>query len=534
MCFALAVQSITAQDTPNSYTVLAQHPQNGVPEFVRINTYLGTHEFVDWFKTNFSLHSSSQLVVADSNRDAGGNLHIKYKQYYNNILVHNSSVHLHCKGSQPHSFYAVYYPHLWADTTGLMSETLALELALQQFPQHSIFSWQKRPPSDSILTNEYLNYPTTLPPQCQKLIVADQRSALRPSLVYQFKVLAIAPLNYKEFLINAQNGRIIHTEELIQEVDKNGTAYTKYYGHQAIVCDSLAPNLYKLKETRRGLDSICVLNQKATDDENFYDEDTIWNNFNAKKDEVAGDVMWGIEKTYDYFKEKYGRNSFDNKGHCITGYVHGSFNNAYWLNGGVGIAVFGDGDNKEYNPWTSVDIVAHEITHGITSATAQLIYNHESGALSESFSDIFAKCVEKYAFPDSFSWSIGKAYLLNGTAPIRMMNSPNEVLHPKFYKGKYFDLTNPDDHYGIHTNSGVQNYWFYLLSEGGTGLRESDARSYFVHKIGMDTAAMIAFSTLTHYLTEYSGFSDAARYSIAASELMFGEDSWIVHQVKSA
>src|SRR5690606_29960198 len=137
----------------------------------------------------------------------------------------------------------------------------------------------------------------------------------------------------------------------------------------------------------------------------FRDSNNYWNNFNVNEDEVATDCHWGAETTYDYYKLKFNRNSFNNNNARIVSYVHYSnnYDNAFW--DGVRMTY---GDGNTYNPLTSIDVCGHEITHAVTTNSANLIYRNESGQLNESFSDIFGNAIERYGKPNGYSWKIGE------------------------------------------------------------------------------------------------------------------------------
>jgi Zn-dependent metalloprotease len=263
----------------------------------------------------------------------------------------------------------------------------------------------------------------------------------------------------------------------------------------------------------------------------FHNNSRTWNNVNAQQDEVATDIHWSIEATYDFYLNKMGRNSVDNKGRMLVGMGHfgKKFNNAFW-NGSF--AAFGDGDSVHMYPLASLDICAHEISHGVTQETAGLLYDNEPGALNESYSDILGKCVEHYSLPATFSWQIG-AQILCGKKPMRDMQDPQAALQPKFYGGAFY-YKGKDDNGGVHINGGVQNYWFYLLCEGGSGFRESDAALFTVKPIGWDKAAMLVYNTLTNYMTVSSGYADAAYYSMTAAKALFGAGSEEARQVQMA
>lgn len=490
-----------------------------------------------WIVQNLQANGEFRLEMVDSNTDIAGNKHFRYRQYYHGMPVEGSMVHLHCKGRDPQSINGTFFPSLSLDSIDLLSEEEALQVAQKSFPAKSNFSWES---AAKPFLREYgflESDDVYAEPKPSFCIVPEIEAGktIEFRLTYVFPICAINPFEYKQVFVDAGSGSVLQTKSLLFEKDKKGVAHTKYSGVREIICDSILASQYKLIERTRGLDSIFVLSILEPAPYWLYDDDNVWNNVNALKDEVATDLHWGLEMTYDYFRTKFSRNSYDGKGHSLSGMIHAGRkeNLAYW-NAAYGRVVVGDGDDIMADAWTSIDIVGHEFTHGLIQSTADLYYEKESGALNESFSDIFGKCVEYYALRDSFTWDLAGAIMLNGHQSIRSFNDPNSRSHPKYYRGRYYDDTTNTDAYGVHTNSSVQNYWFYLLCEGGVGLREMDSKAFYVRPIGMDTAAMIAYYTLVNYLTPKSQFIDAATYSIAAAKLLFGDSSHVVQEVVSA
>jgi len=200
--------------------------------------------------------------------------------------------------------------------------------------------------------------------------------------------------------------------------------------------------------------------------------------------------------TYDFYKNVLGRNSIDGHGTRLVATVHFSkkFNNAFW-NGKQ--MVFGDGDNIIFRDFTrSLDVVGHELTHGVTEFTSGLEYHNQSGALNESFSDVFGSLVKQYARKETASqadWLIGAEIMapgINGVA-LRSMKDPGTAYNDPHLGGKdpqpkhmkdYIELPDNDDgdFGGVHINSGIPNYVFYLVARtlGGYAWEQAGAIWY--------------------------------------------------------
>jgi PKD repeat protein len=323
--------------------------------------------------------------------------------------------------------------------------------------------------------------------------------------------------------VDAQTGEILFDLPLIHFADEIGTAHTQYCGIKEINTFSNSSTDYILKDNTRG-NGLRTLNCHMTTNYNnaweFTDTDNIWNNVNPQLDEYATDAHYATMSTYDYYWDKFNRNSIDGNGFALWSYVH--FNlvqagypdnvNAFW-NGQC--MTYGDGKiSQGITPLTTLDICGHEVTHGLTNFTANLVYAYEPGALNEAFSDIFGTAIEFYAVPEYANWTIGEKI---GHA-FRSMSNPKQYQCPNTYKGQFW-VSGGSDNGGVHTNSGVLNYWFYLLSEGGSGTNDN-GNAYQVQGIGIEKAEQIAFKLLTEYLTPNSQYIDAFYYAvIAAAEL---------------
>ncbi|MEA2571026.1 MAG: bacillolysin [Acidobacteriota bacterium] len=224
---------------------------------------------------------------------------------------------------------------------------------------------------------------------------------------------------------------------------------------------------------------------------------------------------------YDYFSGRQGRDSWDGSGGQLISTVHysSSYNNAFW-NGSQ--LVFGDGDGTQFIGFArGLDVVAHELTHGVTQQSAGLIYANESGALNEAMSDIFGAATEANVRGlSSDTWKVGEDIKTPGTSgdALRYMNNPTQDgSSTDYYPERY---TGSADNGGVHSNSGIGNLAFYLLSQGGSHPRSKTTVS--VSGIGMTSAEDIFYRALTAYMGASTGFQDARDNTIQAASDLFG------------
>ncbi|MGN0239108.1 MAG: M4 family metallopeptidase [Paludibacteraceae bacterium] len=253
----------------------------------------------------------------------------------------------------------------------------------------------------------------------------------------------------------------------------------------------------------------------------------------SERPNPALDVHWGMEKVYDFYVEKFNQHGFDGNNSPVLNLVNppaSIVNNGFPYNacalGGSGIFMYGYGGSAQgLSYFVSIDIMGHEFTHAVTAANANqnLPVNGEGGALNESFGDILGNAIEKYV-KNTCDWLVGAEVTNNGRG-FRSIKNPSHsnFHHPQTYLTSPYwqnisgNPTPNNDMDGVHINCGVQNYWFYLLSQGGSGINDN-GDSYNIAGIGMDKALQIAYRNLLYYITSESGFLESRKGSIAAAQ----------------
>ncbi len=467
-------------------------------------------------------------------QDALGMKHYRFQQYHDGIKVAGAQLLVHTRGGAP-----TMLNGRWAKGLGhqpvsaVLTEAQAVRAALRAVPAQR-YSWESWG-AERMLKRITGNPDTSFYPQ-PELVWAWHglsKGLSSPRLAYRMTVQAQQPQMREGVYLDAYSGGLLLQLNLLHTQNTPAQAETKYSGQRAIVTDSVGTDSFRLVETTRGggIETYNLRKREDVEDAvDFWDEDNYWDNFNANQDEVATDAHWGAEMTFDYFAEKHNYIGVDGDSMPLISYVHFGNNvvNAFW-NGSW--STFGDGNNSTFSSLATMDVVAHEFVHGITQNTAGLIYQDESGALNESFSDIFGAVVEFYATPELADWTIAEDADLQSDG-FRNMADPGQDGHPDTYLGsRWFDGSG--DNGGVHTNSGVQNHWFYLLTEGGAGTNDN-MDTFSVDGLGLDTAAAIAFRNLQFYLTELSGYHDARIGSILAAEDLYGPCSFEVAQATAA
>ena len=228
-------------------------------------------------------------------------------------------------------------------------------------------------------------------------------------------------------------------------------------------------------------------------------------------------ALYTSGKVYDYFKTVHNRNAIDNQGGTMNVVVNfkANYDNAFW-NGQY--MVFGNGDGTTFSDLTgAADVTAHEMAHGITEWSANLLYENQSGALNESFSDVFGTLFEFWLEGAGGDWLMGEDVFTPGTAgdALRSMSDPGGAAVPAGSRqpstmSQYVNLPNTEagDFGGVHTNSGIPNKAFYLFATAAGMTKEDAGRVYY--------------RALTTYMTKNSQFVDCRLAVIKAAEDLFG------------
>lgn len=295
-------------------------------------------------------------------------------------------------------------------------------------------------------------------------------------------------------------------------------------------------HLHITKEIERGKPAVFKLYDESHENlEGIYTMDyntgeIISNPSSSFKDHYqkpAVDAHYNSEKVYDYYLEEHGRNSLDGNGMAILSYVHvgTNYNNAFW-NGQF--MAYGDGDGEFMVPLSAgLDVAAHEMTHGVITHTANLQYRFQSGALNESFADVFGALI------DEDDWEMGEdimapAAKAEGRNALRSLSNPDQYpvsaerapygdgYYPK-HMDEYYDMPARVDNGGVHVNSSITNHAAYLIGE----------------QIGKEKLGKIYYRALTIYLTPTSDFSDARNAIAQSAADLYGEGSPEVAAVES-
>ncbi len=443
---------------------------------------------------------TEEFVIHNTTQDELGMTHVRLSQHYRGIPVFGSEivVHFNSEGSA-RSINGRYFPTTEIEVTPSLSSQQAVEIATAKLSATPI-----------------LRLPVTT-----ALNIYGKGRELH--LVWKVVIPARHPWGNWTYFIDAHSGEV---RNFFNDMKTDGPAVSSGPGLDGTIMPVYSyfedPNYWMIDTSlpmysgayERDNTAGAIIGYDAfsipTDDPGWDialirdpNNDNLWDDYPGLRSAVQAQNFF--RETLKFFLSEYGRNSWDNQGSSIHFIVHlgEDFNNAFWA--GNGVMAFGDGDGLIFSDFTgSLDVIAHEFTHGVTDASARLVYQNQSGALSESISDIFGVLV------DDDDWLIGED-IYTPTVPgdaIRSMEDPTLFGDPA-HLDDYRFLDPNIDNGGVHTNSGIINKAFYHLAT----------------VIGREKAGQIFYRSLTFYMTPLTQFVDARLFCLAAAEDLYGTNS---------
>jgi bacillolysin len=508
------------------------------------------------------LTSDDELRLEQNGKDNLGFEHQYFSQYYKGIRVEYSGYAVHGRNNNIETINGNFHKIVNINLVPSISEKDAMAVALI-FINAQSYKWQ-------IIEEENWNkkyYNKSYFPAGSMIVVPDQlKVGNKYVLAWKFDIYAQQPLSRDYVYVNASDGSIIGKESQIHFINANGTAATRYSGQRNIVSDAFNGG-FRLREARNGV-AIETYNMRTQGGNygtapDFADNNNDWTGtefHNANMDDAALDAHWGTEMVYDYWNNVHARNSWNGIGGPLLSYVHTNLpslllipdcdpntpgdqpcspfsdnDNAFWDGQRM---TYGDGTTI-FRPTPALDVCAHEIGHGVCTSTVNWRNSGETGAINEGFSDLWGASVEQWATTNKQTWLIGEDIIMSGNA-LRNMSNPNEHNQPDTKGGTFWvDPASTSDNGGVHTNNGVLNYWFYLLSQGGSGTNDLN-NSFSVSGVSINNAARIAYQTERWELPQSPGvlanltFDALRTATITAATHLFCANSKEVRAVTNA
>jgi Zn-dependent metalloprotease len=352
---------------------------------------------------------------------------------------------------------------------------------------------------------------------------------------------------FHDTIVSASDGSVLDQWSMVQTVV--GTGNSQYNGAVPINT-TLSGSTYSMIDATRGVGgtfgamAITNANHTTSAGSVYTNSANTWGDgqnyiaggstTNANGQTAAVNAMWGLMNTYDMLKNTLGWQSLDGKNTAtyIAAHVNTAYDNAYYSDT-CKCMYIGDG-GASFTSLGSIDVIGHEMGHGVTAATSNLTYRAESGGLNESASDIQGEAVEAYAraggtgtlIPNTGNdWMMGKEIAKNGQ-PLRWMYKPSkDGASPNAWSSSIKRLD-------VHYSSGPNNRMFYFLSQGSSSVSTSDYYSAYLTQspknmtgIGTDKAFRIWFKALTTKFTAATNYADARLKVMAAAAELYGTGS---------
>ncbi|MET9646638.1 M4 family metallopeptidase [Streptomyces syringium] len=449
------------------------------------------------------LGGKEKLVVRDVVKDANGTVHTRYERTYDGLPVLGGDLVVHqAKGGSRSVTKATEADISVPTTSASLAPAAAKQKALGVAAAEKTAKADGQPPRKVIWAaggKAVLAYET---------VVKGVQKDGTPSKLHVVTDAASGKTLFQREAIETGSGTSTYSGTVPLTTTKTSSGYSLTDGERG------GHKTYDLKQGTSGTGTL------------FTNSSDVWG---AARQAAAVDAHYGAAVTWDFYKNVLGRSGIKGDGVGAYSRVHygNGYVNAFW-DDDCFCMTYGDGENNA-NPLTSLDVAAHEMTHGVTSATAGLNYSGESGGLNEATSDIFGTASEFYAknSSDAGDYLIGEKIDINGDGtPLRYMDKPSKDGASKDYWSS--SLGNSDVHY----SSGPANHFFYLLSEG-SGAKTINGVSYNsptynnskVTGIGRDKATKIWYKALTTYFTSTTNYKAARAGTLKATADLYGSTS---------
>ncbi|MDQ0751402.1 Zn-dependent metalloprotease [Streptomyces africanus] len=455
------------------------------------------------------LGEQEKLVVRDVVKDADGTVHTRYERTYAGLPVLGGDLVVHASKS--------------GAAKGI---TRATKAKLKVGSLKPVVTAAKAEKQAVTLAKAAGSEKTEANSTPRKVIWAADG---KPTLAYETVVGGLqedGTPNELHVVTDAATGKKLYEYQGIE----TGTGNTTYSG-KVTLSTTKSGSSYNLTDGTRGGHKTYNLNRGTSGTGTLFSgSDDVWGDGNPSNLETAAaDAHYGAQITWDFYKSTFGRSGIRNDGKAAYSRVHygNSYVNAFWSDSCF-CMTYGDGSGNTH-PLTSLDVAAHEMSHGLTSATAGLNYSGESGGLNEATSDIFGAGAEFFAAnsSDVGDYLIGEEIDINGDgSPLRYMDKPSK---DGASKDSWSSSLGSVD---VHYSSGPANHFFYLLSEGsgsktinGVTYNSPTSNGSTVTGIGRTKALQIWYKALTTYMTSTTKYAQARTATLNAASALYGASS---------
>ncbi|HEX6345556.1 M4 family metallopeptidase [Umezawaea sp.] len=465
-------------------------------------------------RSALGLSGQEQLVVKDVVTDPDGTRHVRYDRTLDGLRVVGGDMVVHRSGTG-----AISSVDRATDAALTVSTTPAIPAATAASSARVAeagATWTKAEPQLVVFAID------RAPTLAWEVVLTGTKADRSPSELHVYT--------------DAATGEVLMSEDRVMHVE--GSGVSQYSGTVKLET-TRSGSTFQLKDPLRGNQTVTNANNTSGTGTLFTDADNKWGNGAISDKATAGvDAAYGAAVTWDYYKNVHNRSGIKNNGVGATSRVHygNAYNNANWSDSCF-CMTYGDGVGNQ-KPLTELDVAGHEMSHGVTSATGNMVYSGEPGGLNEATSDIFGTTVEFSAnnSSDVGDYLIGEKIDIRGTsAPLRYMDKPSR-------DGKSADYwSSTVGNLDVHHSSGIANHFFYLLSEG-SGPKTINGVAYDsptydglpVTGITRAKAEKVWYRALTTRFTSSTKYAAARTGTIAAATELYGAGSAEVAAVTRA
>ncbi len=481
---------------------------------------------------------AGELRIRESREDplVDGRTHERADQYYKGVRVFGADVARQLENGVLISVFGTIYPEITAETSATIDEDAVRAI---------------------IETRAGVSLGAARQPELVILPIDDR-------FVLTWRIRAASATDIRQYFVSARDGSIVREYSDRRKQVPQGSVGTArgvlgdlkkisvtQNSSGFVASDTLRPpslRTYDMRgDWRRVIDYLNNATSLTTNDL-ASDSDNEWT------DGANGDAHVYTGWTYDYFFKRFNRRGLNDANIPIVSLVHPArrieffdlfetipdfYLNAFYA--GDGVMLYGEGlpagvtiGGQTVDFFSgALDVVSHELTHGVTDYSSQLIYQNESGALNESFSDMMGTGAE-FFFQQPGNGSMRAEYLIGEDVirpgGIRSMANPGAFGDPDHYSRRY---TGPDDNGGVHTNAGISNQAYYLAIEGGTN-RTSGLSVLGVGQANREQIEKTFYRAFTQMLPSNASFSVARAATLQAARDLYGAASPAERAVQQA
>ncbi len=516
-----------SERVPGAVMVL-ERPGEMFPSNVRLSpsSSVPSGEFVSYLKQSFNFGSEYAFEEIKSQENESGIGMKAYKLYCQGIPVENAVIIGHGRNGmiERYNGFAAHVEGV-SNRAGVDKAT-ALGAALESMGAVK-FLWEV-PSEESALRTMRKDVNATYYPAGELIFVKADEASSGYLLAWQFDVREAGHELDRRIFVDASTGEVIKYYPLVYDCDA-GTVNTTWHGTQNFNTDyDGGDDVYYLLDDCGAASIHTILeagSAEITNDDNDWDESNLTD---------YATTHYYARVTMDYYQAIHSRNSYDGAdGDLLLRHVAGWANASYIGSGTLRVGMNTGNTGEFYN---TLDVIAHEFTHAVTdnNGLGGLTYSGESGALNESFSDILGETTELWYENGAYTidWLHREDYVGGQN---RSFLNPNANSQPDTYGGSFWANTCGacPDNGGVHTNSGVMNYWWYLATVGGSGTNDN-GDDYSVNGLGHTATRIIAYRMLTEEMTSGATFADARAAAIAITIDIYGDCSYELKQVTNA